>query len=169
VDERKFTEYKKIKLIFQQIKIRPYSKEDYQFTHDLHRENMIDYVNKYWGGWDSDIYKKDICPKLTWMIDYEGEKAGFFVLSLEKKAHLRNVQISPSFQNKGLGSWVLDYCEQACVKEGFNFLYLEVFRDNPAKILYERLGFEVYKVTKSHYMMKKELNCAAENNNRQSS
>ena len=140
------------------IRIRPYTEEDYQYTHDLHRENMINYVEKYWGGWDSAIYKKDVCPEITWIVEYEGHKAGFFVLSFEQKAHLRNVQISSSFQNKGLGSQVLSHCEHDCVKKGFNSLYLDAFLDNPARIFYERLGYESYKVTSSHYMMKKHLN-----------
>ena len=47
------------------MKIRSFINGDYQFTHDLHRENMISYVEKYWGGWDSDIYKRDLRLEVT--------------------------------------------------------------------------------------------------------
>ncbi len=144
-----------------QPRIRPYATGDYQYTHDLHRENMRHYVDKYWGGWNSAIYKKDICPKITWIIEYKGENAGFFVLNFARKAHLKNIQINSSFQNKGLGSEVISHCERECIGRGFNTLYLEVFLDNPANKLYERLGYEIYKVTKSHYLMKKCLNRGA--------
>jgi len=145
-------------LVILKLKIRPYSVQDYQFTHDLHHKNMIYYVDKYWGGWDSEIYKKDVCPEITWIIEYKGENAGFFVLNFKRKAHVRNIQISSSFQNMGLGSDVVRHSENESIRRGFNILYLEVFLDNPAKNLYERLGYEVYEVTKSHYLMKKCLN-----------
>ncbi len=38
------------------LEIRQYKKEDYQYIHNLHRLNMICYIDKYWGGWNSDIF-----------------------------------------------------------------------------------------------------------------
>ena len=50
------------------LEIRQYTEGDYQFTHNLQRVNMISYIDKYWGGWNSDIYRKDIRPEITWII-----------------------------------------------------------------------------------------------------
>lgn len=36
-----------------------------------------------------------------------------------------------------------------------NVTLLKVFKNNPAKKLYERLGFTIYKEDKSHYYMEK--------------
>ena len=140
------------------MKIRPYSEKDYQYTHDLHRENMITYIDKYWGGWNSEIYKKDLRPEETWIIEYDGQRAGFFVLTFDNKAHLANIQIHSSFRNIGLGTQVLSHCEAESLKRGFNILFLESFLENPARLLYERLGFKTFDITNSHYLMKKELN-----------
>lgn len=139
------------------IKIRSYTEKDYQYTHDLHRKNMKMYVDKYWGGWDSEIYRRDVCPEITWIIEYEGRKVGFFILHFETKAHLKNIQISPAFQNRGLGSQALEYCEMESINRGFEYLFLEVFLENPARLLYERTGYRTYGKTKSHYLMKKKL------------
>ena len=139
------------------LKIRPYTEADYQYTHDLQKENVISYIDKYWGGWNSDIFRRDVCPDITWIIECDGQMAGFFVLSLKEKAHLRNIEIAAAFRNKGLGSQVMDHCERESVKKGFNELYLEVFLDNPARSLYERLGYKTYRVSETHYMMKKQL------------
>lgn len=139
------------------INIRKYTAEEYQFMHDLHLENMISYINKYWGGWNSEIFRKDVCPDSIWIIEIEAEKIGFFVLEFDKKAYLRNIQIRYSYQNKGVGNQVLQQCENECLKRGFDYLHLDVFLDNPAKILYDRLGYDTYKVNKSHYCMKKFL------------
>jgi ribosomal protein S18 acetylase RimI-like enzyme len=139
------------------MKIRSYTEEDYQFTHDLHLKNMLAYVDKYWGGWDSAIFRRDVCPESTWIVEYKVQKAGFFILNFESIAHLKNIQIGADFQNKGLGSKILKHCELESSKKGFDTLYLEAFLDNPARKLYERLGYETYDITKSHYQMKKEL------------
>ena len=137
--------------------IRQYKKSDYQFIHDLHFENMKYFVDKYWGGWDSDIFKKDVNSKITWIIEHQKERAGFFVLSFRDKAYLRNIQINNSYQNLGIGKYVINQCETICLKKGYDFLYLDVFLDNRAKILYEKLGYKTYRTTDSHYMMKKYL------------
>ena len=140
------------------MKIRPYIDDDYYFTHDLHRENMLSYIEKYWGGWNSEVYKKDLLPDNTWIIEYNEEKAGFFVLTFDEKADLTNIQIKSSFRNMGLGTQVLKYCESEIIKKGFDCLFLQSFLENRARHLYERLGFKTYDITNSHYLMKKELN-----------
>ncbi len=138
------------------MKIRPYTDEDYNFTHDLHRENMQFYIDKYWGGWNPEIYRRDLLPDDTWIIEYNGEKAGFFVLTFKEKANLDNIQIGSSFRNMGLGTQVLKHCETETIKNGFDCLFLEAFLENRARQLYERLGFKTYDITNSHYLMKKE-------------
>ena len=144
------------------IQIRPYTEKDYNYTHDVHRKNMMTYVDKYWGGWNSDVYRRGVCPDMTWIIEYKSQKVGFFVLSFESKAHLRNIQISSDYQNMGLGSKTLEHCECESINKGYDSLYLQVFLDNPARQLYERRGYVTYKVTESHFMMKKDLTSRAE-------
>ena len=142
--------------------IRHYTEDDYQYTHDLHRENMLRFVDKYWGGWNSEVYRNDVRPSDTWIVEQNGERAGFFVLAFDGKAHLRNIQIGAAWRNQGLGSKVLQHCELESAKRGFDALYLESFLDNRARLLYERLGYETYKKTDTHFMMRKDLKAANE-------
>ncbi len=139
------------------IEFVPSTEDDYLFVHDLHRENMISYIDQYWGGWNSEIFQRDFNPSSTWIILFDGKKAGFFVLHQSKKAHIANIQILPDYQMKGIGSRILNHCESISIKNGFNGLYLEVFITNPAKALYERYGFETYEETESHFKMMKLL------------
>lgn len=141
--------------------IRPYTEADYQFTHDLHRENMLRFIDRYWGGWNSDIFRRDVRPADTWIVEFVGERAGFFVLTLGEKAHLANLQIALAFRNRGLGTRVLHHCEAESSRRGFETLFLESFLDNRARFLYERLGYRTYDITDSHFMMKKGLNSRA--------
>lgn len=139
------------------MEIRPYTDEDFLFTHDIHKKNMITFIDKYWSGWNSDIYKRDLLPENTWIIENNGKEAGFFVLTFDGKAYLSNIQIQHSFQNMGLGTLVLDHCERESKKRGFNSLFLQAYIENRARHLYERLGYRTYETTDSHYLMKKEL------------
>jgi hypothetical protein len=41
------------------LEMRQYTEEDNQYTHNLRRVNMMSYIDKYWGGWNTDIYRKD--------------------------------------------------------------------------------------------------------------
>jgi len=118
---------------------------------------MITYIDKYWGGWNSEVYRKDLRPGETWIIEYKGQRAGFFVLTSDEEAHLTNIQIHSSFRNMGLGTQVLRYCESESIRRGFDSLFLESFLENRARLLYERLGYKTYNITNSHYLMKKEL------------
>ena len=118
---------------------------------------MIYFVDKCWGGWNSDVYHRDVCPEDTWIVEYNGCLAGFFVLTFKEREHLTNIQISSSFHNKGSGTKVLRYCELESQKRGFDTLYLESFLDNRVTQLYKRLGYETYRMTNSHYMLKKTL------------
>ena len=38
-----------IDLSVEKLNFRAFTEADYKFTHDLHRKNMIEYVDKYWG------------------------------------------------------------------------------------------------------------------------
>ncbi len=140
-----------------EIHIRPYTESDYQFTYDLHRRNMLPYVEKYWGRWNPEIFKRGVRTEITWIIEYDDTKVGYFVLNFDAQALLGNIQIDSRFQNLGIGSQVLTHCEVESKNNGFDILYLQVFCDNPARQLYDRFGYVVYEVTETHYLMKKQL------------
>ena len=138
--------------------IRPYNDADYLFTRDLQKENMITYIDKYWGGWNPETYRKGLEKGITWIVELEGARVGFFVLNFRKgNAHLKNIQVCPAHQGKGLGGLVLGHCERMAGEHRLGELYLEVFKDNPAKNLYDRMGYAVYEISETHYKMRKRL------------
>ena len=55
---------------------------------------------------------------------------------------LRDLQILPTYRNKGVGSWALSQAQSIAASRGFQRLQLRVYEDNPAKRLYERMGFD---------------------------
>ncbi|MFJ7669418.1 GNAT family N-acetyltransferase [Lysinibacillus sp. NPDC097195] len=56
--------------------------------------------------------------------------------------HLIDISILPAFQGKGIGSCIIAELLQTA-REGNKAVVLQAFHTNPARGLYERLGFQV--------------------------
>jgi len=56
--------------------------------------------------------------------------------------HLIDISILPSYQGKGIGTFLITQLLQKA-REGNKPVILQVFHTNPARNLYERLGFQV--------------------------
>lgn len=89
------------------------------------------------------------------IIEINGETAGLFKAyfdEFEHVCHLVQIQVHPSYQGKRIGhlliSDLLDKARQTSVK-----VLLSVIKVNPAKRLYDRLGFTVYGETDGEYLM----------------
>ncbi|AOT08310.1 GNAT family N-acetyltransferase [Pseudoalteromonas luteoviolacea] len=84
-----------------------------------------------------------------------GKKAGLFKASYilkSKQWYIYQVQIHPDFQGNGIGGRLIqDMCNMAA-KEGSE-VGLSVLKSNPAKALYDRLGFSVIDSNCSEYEM----------------
>jgi ribosomal protein S18 acetylase RimI-like enzyme len=117
---------------------------------------MRDYVTQTWGGWD------DACQRQHWRdnwfpgreaIDIDGELAGF--VDVEERADhvwLGNIELAPRFQGQGIGTDLLRDIQLDAAKRGLA-VQLQVLKVNPARRLYERLGFAVVGETESHWRM----------------
>ena len=74
------------------------------------------------------------------------------VIKTTKPWHLRHIQIAPKFQARGLGTIALNrMLEEATIASAG--VVLNVLRVNPAKNLYEALGFEIIKEDDTSYKM----------------
>lgn len=76
--------------------------------------------------------------ELAQILMLDGTPAGLVKLAREPEGwELLQVQIAPSLQGRGLGRALIDQSRKARVP-----LRLHVLKQNPARHLYERLGFE---------------------------
>jgi|GEM_PF-624165 len=127
---------------FNKLTLRLYKDSDCVFVHDLSKENMEHCVKKYWGGWDKEKFMANIKPDNIKIIEYQGAPIGFYDMEvIEKLAHLRNIQIKPSFQGRQIGQHVLDIMEKDAKRLNADMIKLQVFKDNPAKNFYSKAGF----------------------------
>lgn len=71
----------------------------------------------------------------------DGETAGYFSLGPSEGAlELDSLFVLPRFQNRGIGTKIVRYCQE----QAEDTLFLYVFKENTGALrLYKRLGFEV--------------------------
>jgi ribosomal protein S18 acetylase RimI-like enzyme len=74
----------------------------------------------------------------------------------EAEVVLQNIRIAPAWQRRGLGTAIIQDILGEARYDGLP-VALRVLKVNPARRLYERLGFAVTGETPTHYKMRAEL------------
>lgn len=100
------------------------------------------------------IYYRFDCANI---VQYEGRDVGLLKVVKEGNVwDLVQVQIDPSLQGMGIGqSLVADVLAEAYKNKVV--VKLSVFKQNPAKKLYDRLGFKIESETEATYEMQATL------------
>jgi len=69
---------------------------------------------------------------------------------------LKEIEINPEFQNKGIGTYIIQNIINDAKKQTKPVI-LYVLKVNPAQKLYKELGFNIFKETDTHFIMKTEI------------
>lgn len=89
------------------------------------------------------------------VIEADGQKAGYFRFCQNGDGlhEIDDLYVFPAFQNRGIGSAVIEKCCRSCRED----VMLYVFSKNTRAVsLYQRLGFEIVEtVRNSRYIMKR--------------
>lgn len=122
---------------------------------------MRPYVEQTWGAWDDiaqeDFFRRSYRSDAVQVVVVDGCDAGLLHVEREPaEIFLANIQMHPSFQNRGLGTaivrTVIDSARQLRLP-----IRLQVLRVNQnARRLYERLGFIVSHETPTHIIMRRQ-------------
>jgi ribosomal protein S18 acetylase RimI-like enzyme len=78
---------------------------------------------------------------VTQVIMHEGKKIGRMIVSRNHSIQLIDISLLTAYRNKGLGTEAMAGLQQEATKAGIP-VKLSVQGNNPAKLLYERLGFK---------------------------
>jgi GNAT superfamily N-acetyltransferase len=138
---------------------RPFRPDDYDFLRALHRATMRPYVEPIWG-WDEDVQKHyfdaHFDPATIEIISVEGQDIGAVTIERQEDClFLSNIHLLPEFQGRGIGTAIIkEMLERAAVVH--RPAALRVLKNNPARRLYERLGFQIAGETETHYLMRAE-------------
>lgn len=136
--------------------------KDLQDYIDVKRKCYKKYVDEYYGGWVEDIQIKMNTNAFFNMMKescfikllLNGSIVGFFAYDeQDSKIGGISIQIIEIAQNKGIGSFYLNYITSLSNQQN-KPIFLKVFISNPAQNLYKRFGFTIYDKTVSHYLMR---------------
>ncbi len=127
------------------ITLRPYVPEDYEFVYGLKKLCYHDYVEALWG-WDEEDQRSRFAGFMA-----EGAGEMTVILLDGDTLDICNLCLLPEYRGRGIGGKLL---RQYIAQSTRPILTLQVYKNNPARRLYERLGFQVYEETDTHYRMK---------------
>ncbi|PMK03591.1 GNAT family N-acetyltransferase [Vibrio sp. 10N.261.55.A7] len=120
--------------------------------------NMRSYYEHYSVDWAVSNIHEQISGLENWDILYKGTVIGAFRLSIDSECcYLRDLQVSESHQNMGIGAATLSQIERIANNEGCKQLRLRVFKISPAQMLYKRNGFVIDKEEDRFYYMSRAL------------
>jgi GNAT superfamily N-acetyltransferase len=138
--------------------LRRVTSDDYNRLWKLKEQTMREYVEQTWGTWEAvpqeQHFRRSFSPDLLRVIVAEGRDVGLLhVERLPAEFFLANIQIQPGEQRRGLGSAVIQRVMEEARVAGLP-VRLQVLKVNPARRLYERLGFAVFEETATHFVMR---------------
>jgi ribosomal protein S18 acetylase RimI-like enzyme len=134
---------------------RAATEADRRFCWDLHVATLRGYVERTWGQWDDDDQERRFHawfePAKLRVIEAWGVPIGFVKVDpAGDAARLLSIAIAPAHQRRGHGTQAM----QAVIREAApRAVWLQVLKVNPARALYERLGFELIGETVTHWQM----------------
>ena len=123
--------------------LRPAEEKELAFCESLNRGNMSRYLADRAIAWDPDRFLRSWADFENFIIELDGQDIGLLRLTPEQHGlGLRDLQILPTHQNRGIGSWAVRRAKDIAASRGFRRLQLRVYEDNPAMRLYTRMDFE---------------------------
>ena len=132
---------------------------DKQWLFDLHKKTMKQYVDAVYG-WNEQREKEYFEDQSNFAgyhaILQDDERVGAINYYNDKNVvRIYRIEVLPDYQNKGIGSAILDKMIERSRKKHKN-IELRVFKINPAHRLYLRKGFKTFKESDNHFYMRYE-------------
>ena len=138
--------------------LRDATTADYDFLFRLNEVTMRDYVVRTFGEWDDAFqarrFRERFDPSKIRVVMVAGRDVGVVeVEATGPEIVLANIRIMADCQGRGLGTTIVTGLLAEARRTG-RALRLRVLKVNPARRLYERLGFRVVDETPTAYIMR---------------
>ena len=123
-------------------RLHPATAHDFAFCEHLSRTNMAGYLAARGIAWDPERFRASWAELENFMILAGDDAVGLLRLLPEGEAlGLRDLQVVPARQRQGVGGWAVRQAQAIARQRGHPRLQLRVYAENPARVLYARLGF----------------------------
>jgi len=141
-----------------EIELRQTTADDVDFLWDVFRVSMKDYITQTRGEWneqrEESQFKHQLDLSAAQVIRSNNLEVGFLMAPIQDGVRwIHTICIVPEHQKRGIGTEVIRSVIAEAQTQKMP-LYLSVLKVNPARRLYERLGFVVIEETKHHFRMK---------------
>jgi ribosomal protein S18 acetylase RimI-like enzyme len=137
--------------------LRSVRAKDRDFLYRLKRATLKEYVEQTWGwdeGWQQAHFERTFDPTHLQVVVLDGKDIGMLLVERrDEEVFLGVIEILPAYQRRGIGTELIRSVLTAAFSAGIP-VTLQVLKVNPARRLYERLGFGVVGETETHYLMK---------------
>ncbi len=139
--------------------LRPATEADFVFMRDTKLDGLEPYVRELWG-WDRREQERkardEFAPSNRWIIVSGGIDAGYVHVERDADAvTLAGIYLIPSMRRRGLGAAVIQRVIDDARADG-KPVALRVLRPNPARRLYQRLGFEIVRETPERFFLQRQ-------------
>ena len=138
------------------ISLRPATDDDSEFFFRATKEALGPYIELTWG-WNEEQQRRMHADKWqfdnSYVIISEGREIG--TLRYEEgseRFYVRSFYLLPAWQNRGIGTRIMRLVMDRAAAAGLP-VGLHVLKVNPARRLYERLGFVVIDQNETHFEM----------------
>ncbi|KRP69616.1 MULTISPECIES: GNAT family N-acetyltransferase [Pseudomonas] len=122
--------------------LRAATEKDLPFARALTHQAMNRYYVQNRLIWSNDGFDTAWAGRENWLVCRGDETLGFVSLSRDHGAlYIRELHMLEEHRGQGAGSWVLEH--MALKAQALGLLRLTVFKTNPAKKLYQRIGFSI--------------------------
>ncbi|KAB0516872.1 GNAT family N-acetyltransferase [Pseudomonas extremorientalis] len=122
--------------------LRAATDQDLPFARTLTFEAMSRYYLQYDLVWSNDGFDVAWAGRENWLICNDETVLGFISLSRDSRAlYIRELHMLAACRGQGAGSWVLE--QMALKAQVLGLLRLTVFKTNPARRLYQRMGLSI--------------------------
>lgn len=140
-----------------QLQLRTATQGDMELLFALLREALGPYVVQTFGAWNDEAERERFFaktdPATHQIVELEGQAIGCLcVRRSDEEIRVQRVFLFPRFQNQGFGAQLV---REILSEAGAVDLpvRLRVFKVNPARRFYERLGFDVVGELENHILM----------------
>lgn len=122
--------------------LRTATDQDLPFARSLTFAAMSCYYLQYELVWSNQGFDIAWAGRENWLICNDDTVMGFISLSADRRAlYIRELHMLEAYRGLGAGSWVLE--QMALKAQATGLLRLTVFKNNPAKRLYQRSGMSI--------------------------